>query len=390
MIYLPAILTSFVVLVIFTRPFTVLFHELGHALSALLLTGKGSTVFIGSYGEKEQSLRVKVGSLEFWFRYNPLQWKGGLCEWKETDIKLSHEIISILSGPLFSMLLVAILTYLGFYFDSHGALKLILVFMLVSTVMDLFGNLIPQQFSLPDGSTLYSDGYLLINVYKRRRLKATIKEAIDLFNEKQYGKAFLLFEHVLENGIEHQEIYRFAYTAGLLNKEYEKAVGLLKIVEERYTLTANDCYNYYFVYVKMQNHWKGQEYLDRSLLLEPNHSYALNAMGYHLNKEGRFEEAISFLNKAVEVDQQLAYAYNNRGHAYIELAQLERGLSDIQYSLELDSENAYAYRNLGIYYLKIGQFQAARQQLLKAKEIDGTTEMIEELLLQTEKETSAP
>jgi Flp pilus assembly protein TadD len=62
---------------------------------------------------------------------------------------------------------------------------------------------------------------------------------------------------------------------------------------------------------------------------------------------------------------------------------LKEGLADIQHALSLGRENAYSYRNLGIYHLKTGHVQEARQQFIKAMEMDTTIEMIDALLMQT-------
>ena len=74
--YLPGIFFGLFLLVVITRPFTVLFHELGHAIPAMLMTKQGATVYVGSYGDKKQSFQLALGGLEIWFRYNPFKWRG--------------------------------------------------------------------------------------------------------------------------------------------------------------------------------------------------------------------------------------------------------------------------------------------------------------------------
>jgi len=62
--YFPIILLSLILLVLLTRPLTVIFHELGHAIPAILLTKEKVTVYIGSYGDPKKSLRIKIGLLD--------------------------------------------------------------------------------------------------------------------------------------------------------------------------------------------------------------------------------------------------------------------------------------------------------------------------------------
>ncbi|HVV04311.1 MAG TPA: M50 family metallopeptidase [Puia sp.] len=50
-------LITLLVLAIIVRIFTVLFHELGHAFAALLLTGGKVTIYVGSYGDPATTSR---------------------------------------------------------------------------------------------------------------------------------------------------------------------------------------------------------------------------------------------------------------------------------------------------------------------------------------------
>ncbi|MBK8341854.1 MAG: M50 family metallopeptidase [Bacteroidetes bacterium] len=53
--YFPVILLFFALLVFITRTFTVLFHELGHAIPAILMSKKAVTIYIGSYGDPKRA-----------------------------------------------------------------------------------------------------------------------------------------------------------------------------------------------------------------------------------------------------------------------------------------------------------------------------------------------
>jgi hypothetical protein len=67
-------------MLVITRPFTVLFHELGYAIPIILMTREDATIYVGSYGDKRHSINLCLGSLNIWIRYNPFGWRGGLCE----------------------------------------------------------------------------------------------------------------------------------------------------------------------------------------------------------------------------------------------------------------------------------------------------------------------
>lgn len=79
MIPFPIIILFFTLLVLITRPFTILFHELGHTLPALMMTRQPVTVYIGSYGDTKHSVHFRIGQLDILLKYNPLAWRSGLC-----------------------------------------------------------------------------------------------------------------------------------------------------------------------------------------------------------------------------------------------------------------------------------------------------------------------
>jgi Tfp pilus assembly protein PilF len=378
--YLPAIILGLIVLVIITRPFTILFHELGHAIPAILLTKEGATVYVGSYGDKKQSFKITIGGLEIWFRYNLIKWRGGLCIPKAEEISLTKRAIYTLCGPLFSLFIAACIFYLTLSHDLHGLVKLICAFALGSTILDLFTNLIPHKIKVADGSTLFSDGYLLFNLQKLKKFPDEYADAVDSYSKKEYDKTSKIFEDFINRGLVNEDVYRYASTSNIFIKNYEKAHEIQKEFESKYELTSDDFYNLGLISLLLNMEDEKAKYFRKSLEQNPDNSHTLNAIGYDLNKKGEFQEAILLFNKAIEIQPVFASAYNNRGHAKIEIGQFDEGVKDIQYSLLLDSENSYVYRTLGIYHLKMNQNDEALKWFLQSQQIDKDTDLIEEYI----------
>jgi tetratricopeptide (TPR) repeat protein len=381
--YLVPILIGFSILVIITRPFTVLFHELGHAIPLMLLTGEGATIYIGSHGNQKHSFKLTVGKLKIWFRYNPIKWCGGLCIAEAKGISLTKRFIYILGGPVISLVIAATCFYLTLVFDLHGSLKLICLFAFCSTIYDLFVNLIPREVRYRDGKMHYSDGYYLFNILTWRSFLKKYNTASELFNNKKYKEAGELFEVLTGRYFFNEDVYRLAYFSFIQVKMFEKAYVLLGNLSRRYELDSDDYYNYGYVCSCLNFKNERNVYMRKSLELKPDNPYALNAVGYELNMSQQYQEAIPYFDRAIAVDKDFAYAYNNRGHAKMETGQLEEGLMDIEFSLQLNNENSYAHRNLGIYHLKRSQLSEAHQLFLKAKEMDSETDLIDELIAQT-------
>jgi tetratricopeptide (TPR) repeat protein len=370
-----------IILVIITRPFTVLFHELGHAIPAMLLTNDGATIFVGSYGDKKHSFKIAIGKLEIWVRYNPRNWHGGLCIPIAKDIPVNKIAIYTLCGPLFSLLIASILCSLAFVFDASGFLKLVSLFALVSVIIDLFNNLIPRTFTGADGVMHHSDGHFLFNLKNIKRFPDEFTRAAELFNTGQdYEQTAKSFDDFISNGFVNEHVYRLGYFSYFFLTNYEKAYSLQKELETKYQFTSDDCYMHALTCDYLKLYDDTDAYFNKSLKLNPENQNALTAVGYQLHKKGEYTEALKHFDKALQIQPDLAHAYTSRSHTYIELGNLVDALKDLEYSLQLDKENSYTYRNLGIYHLAVDNNEQALRYFVQAKEMDNETELIDEYI----------
>ncbi len=367
-------------LIVITRPFTVLFHELGHAIPVMLLTKKGATVYIGSYGDERESFKIHLGQLDIWFRYNPIKWGGGLCVPEAKGIPPRDKFIFILCGPLLSLVFATCICYLTFAFDLHGALKIICAFALGSAILDFIFNLIPQKIRTRDGRMHTSDGKLLLMILKLKKFPNEYADAVSTFQEKEYAKAAKLFGRFIGQGLVNEEVYRYAATSNFYLKKYEKSLSILRTFENNYKPNSDDYYNLGLTNFLLKFHDEADKYFKKSLEQNPDNPYPLNALGYDLNSKGKYHEALLLFNKAIENNSDFGFAYANRGHAKIELGQFDDGLGDIKHAMELEKGNPYTYRNLGIYHLYKNEKEIALRYFKQCKEMDKDTDLIDEFI----------
>jgi tetratricopeptide (TPR) repeat protein len=355
---------------------------LGHALPAILLTKQKVVVFIGSYGDPNRSLKISIGLLEVWFKYNPFLWRLGLCLPSAKNVSINRQIVYTLSGPVASFLIAVVACYFTFSYDLHGSIKLILIVFLGSSIFDLYINLTPlsKPMKLHDGGITYNDGHLLKQLFYFKRLPKEYHRAIELYEQQQYLEAATLFDNILTNGLKDENVYRLAIASFLQVKKYEKAKEITDNFMSLGKMTSYDFSNAGLSYSQLDLHDKAMEFYDRSIEQDPDNKYSLNNKGYTLNLLSRYEEAIPLFDKAIEIDKDFAYPHNNRGLSKIKTGRVDEGLEDIHYSLKLDKDNSYGYRNLGIYYFDKGEYVKALELFIKAKEMDDTTHMIDELI----------
>jgi tetratricopeptide (TPR) repeat protein len=375
------------VLIPTTRALTVLFHELGHAIPAIFLTKQTVRIYLGSHGDPKESVHIRLGLLDVWFKYNPLTWQLGLCVPTAEHVSINKQIIYTIAGPLASFVIAIIASYFAFAYDLNSYLKISLVVFLCSSIYDLFMNLTPKKspIKLYDGKLTYNDGHQLKQLFHLKRLPKEFMNAIPLYNEQKFEEAAILLKDMLNSGIKNDNIYRLAISSFLQIKDYQEAKNLSEEFILHGEPNSDDFANAGFSYSQLDQHDKALEFYDKSLQLNPENKYSLNNKGYTLNILDRFQEAITLFDKAIEIDNLFAYSYNNRGLAKIKTGRTEEGLEDINRSFELDENNSYGYRNLGIYHLDQGEYAKALDLFRKAKELDDTTHMIDDLINKADK-----
>ncbi len=81
--------------------------------------------------------------------------------------------------------------------------------------------------------------------------------------------------------------------------------------------------------------------------------------GIALYTEGKYEQAISEFNIAINIAPYYAKPYNNRGLVYNVMGEYDRALADYNKAIELDPNYIMAYSNRGIFYRSLGKYKMA-------------------------------
>lgn len=87
--------------------------------------------------------------------------------------------------------------------------------------------------------------------------------------------------------------------------------------------------------------------LNRAIQLDPR-SPALKTRALMHLSEGKYDEAISDLDRAIAIDGKDAVAFLNRGSIHAERGDLERSIQDSTRAIELKPDSAKAHYNRGI------------------------------------------
>lgn len=376
------IMSMIIGFVIVTRPITVLLHELGHAVTAILLTRNTVSVYVGSYGDPNGCFHFSLGSHELWLKHNPLKWQFGVCIPKAKEVSVEEQIVFTLAGPLTSFVIAFAACSMALMLDFHAFLKLFLIVFFGSAVLDLILNIIPNKspIKLYDGRETFNDGYQLKKLFHRKKMASEYERAALLYEQNEYENAALCFESIITNGVVDEIAHRGAISANCLAHKWEEAAKLVDDFLDYDQLQADDYALVGIVYSFTNRPEESLKYYEKSILLNPNNKEAVSNTAFTFIILNRFDEAVPLFDKAIELDSTDAYAYSNRGLAKIKMGMSDDGLRDIMHSLELNEGYSYGLRNLGVYHLDKGEYSKALELFKKAKEQDSTTYQIDELI----------
>ena len=87
-----------------------------------------------------------------------------------------------------------------------------------------------------------------------------------------------------------------------------------------------------------------------------------NSKAVALWKQGKYtkpNQAVNYLNKAIQNNPKFAEAYNNRGNAYRDLNQLQKALKDYNQAITLKPNYVQAYNNRGNIYYEFKNYKLA-------------------------------
>jgi Flp pilus assembly protein TadD len=97
-------------------------------------------------------------------------------------------------------------------------------------------------------------------------------------------------------------------------------------------------------------------------------------------KEGRTDEAIVLLKKAIELDPEYMEAHNNLGARYLVSRQAEKAIPEFRKAIELDPGSASVYANLSLALGHTGDLAGAEQAARRSLSLDPSSRQARYLL----------
>lgn len=127
----------------------------------------------------------------------------------------------------------------------------------------------------------------------------------------------------------------------------------------------------YLTYKRNQD-YRSEEVMWRDILRKrPENLRAHNDLGLALIRADKADEALFYLNRALEINPRYIVPYNNIGLLYLNQGDILRARDSFLTAIRLKPDYAEAINNLGLTYAQSGDYVSARQQYERAVQIDG-------------------
>lgn len=110
-------------------------------------------------------------------------------------------------------------------------------------------------------------------------------------------------------------------------------------------------------------------YYDKAIQIDPNYAFAWRNKGLSLNMLGNYEEAISCYDKAIELDPDYVGAWNDKGLVFDKSGRYEEAITCYDRALDVDSGFVDALNNKGSALLNLGRHKEAIEYYDKALKI---------------------
>jgi len=148
--------------VLFITPLTVIIHEMGHAIPALLFTDEQVKV---QYGKGNSNRSIKTGRLLIEFKgFNSFyDFTFGFAGWEGTISRIQTAII-FLSGPLvsFAMFLLAQYIFNKYHHEFPSAVIFLIRYAEFANLSQFIGTILPITYKHEPYKFLKSDGYRIL------------------------------------------------------------------------------------------------------------------------------------------------------------------------------------------------------------------------------------
>jgi len=359
-----------ILMVMCLRLVTTFFHEMGHAIPALMFTKKDVTVYVGSYGDVSKSMYLVFGRLKMYLKANIFEWQIGLCT-SQGAKKIWQRVLITLGGPIASVLIAIPLFYFMTFLDKDGIPFFACMVFIIAAVIDLIVNLFPmsQALELHDGGTVYNDGMALLALLQESRQPDEYHEIAALFKEKQYEKVVELCDQLIDENPKNRYPYDFMVEALSRAGQYDRILQVFAFQKNYLEFDEEDYFILGKAFKKNDQPEEAMQAFEKYYFKNYLNPELINEMSEVELTLGNPKKALERIIPAIKNHPDKYKSYVTLARAYMSLEQLDLARKAIGEAEKLKQDDAMLYYYKGKIYEKTNQNMIAINALEKAKSL---------------------
>ena len=361
-------------LIIVIKLSTTFFHEMGHAIPALIFTKKPVSVYVGSYGDISNTLQLKFSRLQLYLKPNIMDWKIGMCRHEEVVSDTWKRVLITLGGPIASLVVSIPLMMHYKSIASSDFLSFVVIVFIGSACYDFLSNMLPiaTPITMHDGAVAYCDGYMLLTMFRRQFASEEHLSLSQKFHDEQYDEVIAIGTDLITDNPKKRFPYDFVIESLIKTKDFNGALGVYGVLKENMGLEKHDYYSIGKLYKDLGNYSEALKFLEQYRYTNYTDSNVLGLIGSAQVELGNHQEAIQTLSNLLELNPSDMEARCNRGLALIHLREYDHAIADLQVVKHHDPKNPNLYFNLGLIDERKGDYNSALNNYEQAKSLDCT------------------
>jgi len=356
------------------RLVTTFFHEMGHAIPALLSTNGIVEVHVGSYGEEGKSPNLRLGRLHFYLRFDVFSWNIGMCVPHGKSSWLGR-LITILGGPIASTLICGVALYYMITQQSNPGILAGGIAMMILALIDLVVNLVPgaTAYRSSDGEIQMSDGRQLVELFGQSGMSEEFHEVMEMQHAGRHDAAIEKLKSIISGGDHNRKYYQLLIKSYLKTKNHQAVIETYEDLVDHHNLITDDYRTIGLSYLEIGNNTECVRCLNEYLYHNYSDSQANCARGMARMGLDQRVEALRDFNAAIgysgerDISKPLAHS----GYLKILLGDKENGLADLQMAADKDSEGTIIELPyyFAVYHDKMAEYDKALTYYQQAKDL---------------------
>lgn len=362
------IIIGYVFLVLLLRSLTTLFHELGHAIPALIFTNEDVKIMIGSYGDRDNGRQIKIGRLSIFLKFNLFSWNKGLCEHAGIP-QMWKYLIVIIGGPLASIVICLPLVILMTTVEFSELWRAVIMIFIFATLIDFIININPfgANVRLDNRHKILTDGQKISAVISRLQLPPIYFELEDQFMLKNYKVVKHKAQELINTGNASKSIYNLMISVCKAENLNQQALKYYYKLNEVHKLNYDDFYDVGKLYAQQNQPIKAIEYYNHCVFNRHKDPSVLYDRALAYKELGDYKKSKMDLDASLHYDNKNVEAYAERAFVNLKLKETQNAYNDLVLAKKLDPSSPKLDYYLGLYYEEIGDFDEALTHLEKAK-----------------------